>query len=207
MPRKSIVTRRGDTGETSLLYGGRVKKTDPRTEAYGVVDEAISALGLARSLMRHGKRREIVQRIQSELFTVGAELATDKSEYAHMQEHFKVVTPELTRRVEREIRDLEARVRLPNAFAIPGGSPPGAALDLARTILRRAERRIVGLQQQGQLLNPEVLRYTNRLSDLVFMLARAEEGAGLVPLTGARAVRTSSARRRTPPRPPRRPGA
>ncbi len=205
MRRKSIVTKRGDQGETGLLYGGRVSKTDPRTEAYGAVDEAISALGLARALSRHARRRDIMLRVQKELFTVGAELATDAKEYDKLVRNFAVVTPEFTRRVEDEIKDLEARVELPSAFVIPGGSVPAAAVDVARTVLRRAERRIVGLKEQGELRNPEVLRYVNRLSDLVFMLARAEEGAGLVPLTGTRAVRKPPARRRTPPGPRRRP--
>lgn len=205
MARKSIVTKRGDGGETSLLYGGRVPKNDPRTEAYGAVDEAVSALGLARALMRHARRRETVQRVQTELFTVGAELATERGEYPKLERNFLVVSPDFTRRVEREIKDLEARVQLPNAFVIPGGSPSAAALDVARTVVRRAERRIVGLQQHGQLHNPEVLRYVNRLSDLVFLLARAEEGAALKPLSGRRAVRTPAARPHAPSAPRRRP--
>src|ERR1700693_2272063 len=166
--RKSIVTKTGDGGETGLLYGGRVSKTDPRTEAYGAVDEAISALGVARALIK------------------------DRGRHA-------------TSRLEVEIDDLERRVPLPDAFVIPGGTPAAAALDVARAVLRRAERRIVGLQQAGQLRNPEVVRYANRLSDLLFMLARAEEGSAVKPLTGLRAVRTPVARARTRPAPKRRP--
>lgn len=204
MRRKSIVTRRGDGGDTGLLYGGRVSKTDPRTEAYGDVDEAISALGLARALCRHARRRDIMLRVQRELFTVGAELATDVKQYDKLVRNFAVITPEFTRRVEDEVTELEARVKLPRAFVIPGGSVSAAAIDVARTVLRRAERRIVTLKEQGQLRNPEVLRYVNRLSDLIFMLARAEEGAGLVPLTGTRAVRRPPAPPRTQPAPRRR---
>jgi cob(I)alamin adenosyltransferase len=204
-PRKSIVTRTGDAGETGLLYGGRVPKTDPRTEAYGVVDEAISALGLARALMKRRAGRATVLRIQEELFTVGAELATDASEVATMRTHFKVITEAETARVDAEIVDLERRVPLPAAFVIPGGSPGAAALDVARTVVRRAERRIVGLQQAGLLHNPELLRYVNRLSDLAFMLARAEEGGELRPLKGRRVDRTRPARPRIPRAPTRRP--
>jgi cob(I)alamin adenosyltransferase len=142
--------------------------------------------------------------VQSELFTVGAELATDAGEYGKLQEHFMVVTPEFTGRLEAEIADLERRVTLPDAFVIPGGTHGSAALDVARAVARRAERRIVGLQQGGQLHNSEVLRYVNRLSDLLFMLARAEEGSAMKPLTGRRAVRTRPAPARTPPRPRRR---
>jgi cob(I)alamin adenosyltransferase len=142
--------------------------------------------------------------VQSELFTVGAELATDPAEYAKLQEHFMVVSPEFTSRLENEIAELEGRIALPDAFVIPGGTPSSAALDVARTVVRRAERRIVGLQQAGQMRNPEVLRYVNRLSDLLFMLARAEEGTALKPLTGRRAVRTRPAPARTPRAPTRR---
>jgi cob(I)alamin adenosyltransferase len=203
--RKSIVTKTGDGGETGLLYGGRVSKTDARTEAYGAVDEAISALGAARALIADRNRHAVILRIQSELFTVGAELATDADQYDKLQQHFMVVTPDFTRRVEEEITELEHRISLPDAFVIPGGTPAAAALDIARTVTRRAERRIVALQQAGQLKNPEVLRYVNRLSDLLFMLARAEEGLAVKPLTGRRADRTPGARARTRPAPRRRP--
>jgi cob(I)alamin adenosyltransferase len=202
--RKSIVTKTGDGGETGLLYGGRVAKTDPRTEAYGAVDEAISTLGAARALVKDRSRHAIILRVQSELFTVGAELATDTAEYGKLEQHFMVVTTDFTGRIEREIIDLERRVPLPDAFVIPGGTAAAAALDVARAVLRRAERRIVALQQSGQLRNPEVLRYTNRLSDLLFMLARAEEGTAVKPLTGRRVARRPAAPARTRPAPRRR---
>ena len=197
MARKSIVTKTGDRGETGLLYGGRVSKTDPRTEAYGSIDEAISVLGLARALMTDRSRHAMVLRIQRELFTVGAELATDAHEYETLRKHFALVTEDFTRRLESEITDLEASVPLPDAFVIPGGTHAAAALDLARAVIRRAERRVVALQLGVSLPNPEVLRYLNRLSDLVFMLARAEEGASMKPLTGRRAARTPLAPPRT----------
>ena len=160
---------------------------------------------MARALIKDRGRHAIILRVQSELFTVGAELATDAAEYDKLQQHFLVVMPEATNRLETEIDDLERRVPLPDAFVIPGGTPAAAALDVARAVLRRAERRIVGLQQAGQLRNPEVVRYANRLSDLLFMLARAEEGSAVKPLTGRRAVRTPVARARTRPAPTRRP--
>src|ERR1700693_1600115 len=148
--RKSIVTKTGDGGETGLLYGGRVAKTDPRTEAYGAVDEAISTLGVARALITDRGRHAIILRVQSELFTVGAELATDAAEYHKLEQHFMVVTPDVTSRLEVEIDDLERRVPLPDAFVIPGGTPAAAALDVARAVLRRAERRVGGLQAGGR---------------------------------------------------------
>lgn len=200
-PRKSIVTKTGDRGQTGLLYGGRVSKTDLRTEAYGAVDETISALGLARALTRNDTRRASILRVQRELFTVGAELATDASQYATLRQHFLVVTEAMTKQLEGEIDRLEAAVPLADAFVIPGGTSAAAALDVARTVCRRAERRIVAVQEAAMLPNPEVLRYVNRLSDLLFMLARAEEGKASTPVTGTRATRT----RRAPSRPRRGP--
>jgi cob(I)alamin adenosyltransferase len=200
-PRKSIVTKTGDRGQTGLLYGGRVSKTDLRTEAYGAIDETISALGLARALTRVEARRVSILRVQRELFTVGAELATDASEYDTLRKHFLVVTAGMTRQLEGEIDRLEAAVPLADAFVIPGGTSAAAALDVARTVCRRAERRIVAVQEAGMLPNGEVLRYVNRLSDLLFMLARAEEGKASTPVTGTRATRTPPA----PTRPRRAP--
>jgi len=173
----SITTRRGDGGETGLLYGGRVAKDDLRTEAYGSLDEAISALGLARALTEAPPRAERILELQRELFVVGAELATAPGHRAELERHFNVVTPEMVDAMEAEIHELEARVPLPGGFVIPGGTPAGAAIDLARTLVRRAERRAVTLQRESRLENPEVVRYLNRCSDLLFMLAReAEQG-------------------------------
>lgn len=175
----SIVTRGGDSGETSLLYGGRVPKDDLHTEAYGALDEAISTLGLARaSAASDVAFAERLLALQRELFTVGAELATGRGERHLLEKHFAVVTPAMVDALEGEVHDLEARVPLPKAFVIPGGTVAAAALDMARTFVRRAERRTVALQRAGELENPEVLRYLNRCSDLLFMLARqAEHGA------------------------------
>ncbi|MBI2873319.1 MAG: cob(I)yrinic acid a,c-diamide adenosyltransferase [Chloroflexi bacterium] len=170
-----IYTRRGDEGETGLLYGGRVSKTDLRCEAYGTTDEAVSLLGLARSLSRDERVREIVRQVERELFTVGAELATDSAQREKLERHFGVVSGEMVVRLEGLIDELGAQVKLPRAFVLPGGSPASAALDVARTVVRRAERRAVELKEQGMLANPEVVRYLNRLSDLVFMLARYED--------------------------------
>ncbi len=174
----SITTGRGDGGETGLLYGGRVSKDDLHTEAYGSLDEAISALGLARSLTDTPERADRLLELQRELFVVGAELATGKGHRADLERHFNVVTPEMVDALEGEIHALEAGVPLPGGFVIPGGTPTGAAIDLARTLVRRAERRAVSLQREGGVENPEVIRYLNRCSDLLFMLAReAEQGA------------------------------
>jgi cob(I)alamin adenosyltransferase len=169
---KKLYTKQGDEGDTGLLYGGRISKADPRTEAYGTVDEAVSALGLARSLSRDTRVREAIEEIQRELFTVGAELATDPAQYDKLQKHFDVVTPQATNAVESRIDEFAAEVNLPPQFVIPGGSQASAALDVARTVVRRAERRAVELNEDGLIANPEVLRYLNRISDLLFILAR-----------------------------------
>jgi cob(I)alamin adenosyltransferase len=176
----SIVTRGGDSGETSLLYGGRVPKDDLHTEAYGALDEAISALGLARASAASGDAAFAarVLSLQRELFTVGAELATGRGERHLLEKHFAVVSPAMVDALEAEVHALEASVPLPKAFVIPGGTVAAAAVDMARTFVRRAERRAVALQRAGELENPEVVRYLNRCSDLLFMLARqAEHGA------------------------------
>ena len=173
MPK--IYTRHGDEGETGLLYGGRVSKADPRCEAYGTVDEAVSALGLARSLVKAENLKTAIKTIQRDLFTVGAELATDPKEYSKLQKHFSVVTPEMIDHLERLIDELNEEVILPRAFIIPGASAASGALDLSRSILRRAERRVVELKEQDLLANPQVLKYINRLADLIFVMARYED--------------------------------
>ena len=170
-----IYTKRGDDGETGLLYGGRVSKADLRCEAYGTVDEAVSALGLARSLVQEERLKEVIMEVQRELFVVGGELATDASEYPKLVKHFSVVTPVMVDRLEALIDELNDQMTLPNAFIIPGATPASGALDMARSILRRAERRVVTLKEEGLLHNPVVLQYLNRLADLAFVMARYED--------------------------------
>ena len=182
----SITTKGGDTGETGLLYGGRVAKDDAHTEAYGALDEAISALGLARALEADAQRAERLLALQRELFVVGAELATGRGFRPDLERHFAVVTPAMVDALHAEITALEAAVPLPAGFVVPGGTPVGAALDMARTLVRRAERRAVSLQRGGDLENPEVLRYLNRCSDLLFMLARQAEHGDTTPTGGHR---------------------
>lgn len=169
-----IYTRAGDKGDTELLYGDRISKADPRCHACGTLDEATSALGLARSLCRSERVRELLLFLQRELFTVGAELATLPSKYPRLKEERQTVTPERVERLERLIDELVAEHPLERGFIIPGSSPASAALDLARTIARRAERWAVALKEAGQLPNPDLLRYLNRLSDLLYVLARYE---------------------------------
>lgn len=186
--RRSPVTKTGDAGETGLLYGGRVSKNDIRVEAYGTVDEAVSAIGLARALSRKKLSKEISLSVQKNLFIVSAELATDPSLIKKYQEHFKPVTTGMVNEVEGFIEKLEREIDIPRTFIVPGATPAAAAFDLARTITRRAERRTVDLKQKGMLQNNEILRYLNRLSDLLYELARYEtkDVAQEAPVSGKR---------------------
>lgn len=167
-----LFNKKGDEGETSLLFGGRVPKSDPRTETYGILDEAVSALGLGRALAEKERVKEIVLELQKELFVVGAELATQDENLERLTDR---VDEAKVDKLQGLIEELEGQIELPKAFIIPGADPASAALDLARTTIRRGERRAVGLREQGILKNPEILRYLNRLADLVFVLARLEE--------------------------------
>ena len=170
-----IYTRTGDGGETSLFGGGRVSKDDLRVRAYGTVDELNAAIGLARAA---GASREIdivLERLQHHLFDLGAELATpDPTSPAAA--HALRVTPERITALEQDIDRFEARLPPLRQFVLPGGVPAAAALHHARTVARRAEREIVALAARDPL-NPELLKYVNRLSDLLFVLARAANHA------------------------------
>ena len=184
---KKIYTKYGDEGETSLLYGGRISKNNLHTEAYGISDEAVSTMGLARALSKDTRVKDILEKVQRELFTVAAELATDPQRYDLFKRHFKPVTPEMITDMEEMIDDLEQGMEMPNVFILPGGSPASAAIDMARCIIRTAERRTVTLKEQGRLTNMDILRYMNRLGDLLFVLARYEDrDLPLEKVTGAR---------------------
>lgn len=174
MPR--IYTKAGDDGTTGLLYGGRVSKADPATEAYGTADEAVAALGLARALSADAGLRDDLLAIQRELFVVGADLATNPDERGKLQPGVSLVTEEMVERLEALIDELVTAHPLPNAFIVPGANPVSATLDVARSVVRRAERRVVEIRDAGAGINDAVVRYLNRLSDLLFVLARVEAG-------------------------------
>jgi cob(I)alamin adenosyltransferase len=172
-----IYTRKGDTGTTGLLFGGdRVSKADLRTDAYGTTDEAVSALGLARAALGEGELSKLIIRLQRELFVVGAELATHVEKRQKLTDGVTRVTAEMTTALEHEIDALEARHPMPAEFVVPGETMAGAALDLARTSVRRAERRAVALTDAGGLPDSHVVPYLNRLADLLFVMARAADG-------------------------------
>jgi cob(I)alamin adenosyltransferase len=170
-----IYTKRGDDGTTGLLYGGRVEKDDLRTTVYGTLDEAVSALGLARAGGLCDLVAEIVVRIQREMFVVAAELATDPANQTKLRPGISKTTPEMTARAESDIDSLLDEHPLPQEFILPGESAGSAGLDLARTIVRRAERAAVTMDRAKLVPDPEVLRYLNRVSDLLYALARYEE--------------------------------
>lgn len=170
-----IYTKKGDDGTTGLLYGGRVPKDDLRTEVYGTLDEVVSALGLARAAGLVEKVEAIVVRIQREMFVVGAQLATAPVNQAKLEEGVSKVTADMTGEAEQDIDELVAEHPLPQEFLLPGELPSSAGLDLARSIVRRAERQAVALRRAAGLPDEEILRYLNRVSDLLFALARFEE--------------------------------
>jgi len=167
--------KRGDKGETSLLLGPRVAKSDPHCEAYGTIDEAVAAIGLARALSRKQEIRDMLLAVQKDLFVLSGELATPPEAHERLARKYPVITDSDVQRLEGLINDLEQTVKMPERFVIPGGSSASAAIHLARAIVRRAERRVVSLQQDGQVPNQEVLRYLNRLADLLFTLSLYEE--------------------------------
>lgn len=173
----SIVTKTGDKGETSLMYGRRVSKADPHVDAYGCIDELTAALGLARSICSEKFVSEQIFAVQKELIIVMGELATtpqDRERY--LKDGFHVTTAAMVNRITAVIVELEKdRSLYPKDWVIPGGTVVSAALDFARTTCRRAERHVAAQVADEQRFNPEILRYLNRLSDLCWILARYAE--------------------------------
>ena len=169
-----IYTRKGDDGTTGLWYGGRRLKSDARIEAYGAIDEAGSALGVARSLCRAGKEeveRDLLD-LQRDLFVAGAELAAAPEAAGRLEDGVSRITAEMVAGLEPIIDRYMERVELPPKFVIPGGTELSAALDFGRATLRRAERRVAGLAAAEELSSIAVLAYLNRAADLVYAMAR-----------------------------------
>lgn len=180
MPRRKKTLRElaggGDDGSTGLLGGGRAFKDDARIEAYGTVDEASSALGLAKAFTAEGRVREIAEELQRGLYRLGAELATNPGD----EGRFGRTSADDVERLEALLAELEAEAGMPSGFILPGSTPASGAFDLARTIVRRAERRCVTLLREGRFGNVEAGRYLNRMSLVIFALGRyEEERAGL----------------------------
>lgn len=175
-------TTDGDDGTTGLLGKGRVKKYHPQPEAYGDVDEAQAVLGVARAAMQDGKAAAVVLQVQRHLYQLMAELAATPE----AAEQFRVIGAEQVGWLETQTDAFGARLELPGEFTVSGDSAAGAALDVARTVVRRAERHVVRLRDEDLLQNDYLIQYMNRLSSLLFVLSRYEDA-----LSGQGAVRLS----------------
>jgi cob(I)alamin adenosyltransferase len=169
----SIVTKSGDQGTTGLMYNRRVSKWHPRVEAYGAVDELNAAIGLARADAEDEFVQESLAAIQKDLVRLMGELATAVEDLPrYVKDGHEPVSSGMTNRLEGLVGKIEAAKVSPAGWATPGASMASAALDLARTVCRRAERRACALHDSGQLQNPEIVVYLNRLSDLLWLFAR-----------------------------------
>jgi cob(I)alamin adenosyltransferase len=178
-----IYTKTGDDGTTGLLYGGRVPKDDLRTEAYGTSDEAVAVLGVARADCEDSPLAELILRLQRELFVVGAELATSSRGWSKLQPGRTKVTGAMVDALEPIIDEHAAKSPMPEEFVVPGETRVSALLDVARSVVRRCERLVVRMAREGMLADGECVRYLNRLSDLLYVLARYQEH-GWTPLHG-----------------------
>jgi cob(I)alamin adenosyltransferase len=188
LERKSVVaTGRGDDGTTGLLFGGeRVFKDDPRPEAYGAIDEAIAALGVARAELgtktQYGtlpraldRLPDVILRLQRELFVVGAELATSPQALDRQKAGETRVTAAMVAGLDALLAETEAAIEMPREFVVPGETRLSAALEVSRTLIRRAERRAVSIRRAQPVADDQLLPYLNRLADLLWILARAAE--------------------------------
>ncbi len=169
----SIVTKTGDQGTTGLMYNRRVSKCHPRVEAYGCVDELNTALGLARAASSDDFIRENLIATQKDLVILMGELATAVEDLPrYVKDGFSLVTPAMTAGLDQVVQEVEAQKVSFKDWATPGANMPSATLDVARTVCRRAERRVCALHEAAQLQNPEVSIYLNRLADLLWLFAR-----------------------------------
>jgi cob(I)alamin adenosyltransferase len=167
-----IYTKTGDDGSTGLLFGGRVSKTDPAVEVCGTLDEAVAALGLARASLEDDGLQTIVLDLQRGLFVAAAEAAANPRARDRLVPGTSTVRAEMTAALEQTIDRLLVEHPLRPAFVVPGATPASAALDLARTFLRRAERRLVAAREGGMTVSATLVAFVNRSSDLLYVLAR-----------------------------------
>jgi cob(I)alamin adenosyltransferase len=168
-----ITTKVGDRGRTSLYFGGRVNKDDIRVDAYGTLDELCSCLGFSRSMLKDNRIKNVIESIQRDLFAAGAEIATKPHFLGKLK---KRIDDSYVRRLEAVIEELEGKRKFEEScFYLPGEDPVSSSLDIARTVTRRAERKIVSLKRRNILKNPYILIYLNRLSDLLYLMARTYE--------------------------------
>lgn len=174
----SIATKTGDTGSTSLLFNRRVSKSDPRVEACGAVDELNCAIGLARANWKDPERNQQLEKVQKDLIHLMGELATADEDWPKYVEcGFAQLTPASTEHLDGLVNEIESKGLTFKGWALPGTNTLSASLDMARTICRRAERRVYAIHEGKEPRNPEVLRYLNRLSDALWLLARVAENS------------------------------
>jgi len=175
----SIVTKTGDSGTTALMFGRRVPKNHPRVEAFGAVDELNAALGLARATAADNFISENLSAIQKDLIVLMGELCVQPEDLPrYAKDGYSLVAPEMTARLEKLVMEIEARKITFKGWALPGATRNSAVLDVARTVCRRAERRVCELRFLGEIQNPEIIIYLNRLSDLLWLFARWIETKG-----------------------------
>jgi cob(I)alamin adenosyltransferase len=184
----AVATGKGDDGSTGLLFGGRITKDDARTEAYGTIDEAVACLGLARAEIGvlaagghlpsglDGLAATLLQ-LQRDLFVAGAELATNPDAWDRLQDGLTRVDEPMLAVLEALLREAEGAVEMPREFVVPGEDRLSAALELSRTVVRRAERRVIALDREGLVPGAWSVAYLNRLADLLWVLARLAEQA------------------------------
>jgi cob(I)alamin adenosyltransferase len=184
----AVATGKGDDGTTGLLYGGRIAKDDARAEAYGTIDEAVACLGVARAevlvLAANGplpaaiaELPQVLLELQRELFVAGAELATNPDAWDRLRDGETRVDEQMLDRLEEMLRDAEANVEMPREFIVPGSSRLSAALEVSRTVVRRAERRVIAVDRVRLVPGAWLMPYLNRLADLLWVLARLTEQA------------------------------
>ena len=188
--QSAVATGRGDDGTTGLLYGGRIGKDDPRTEAYGSVDEAVAAIGMARAELDIAGMSDLADlclRFQRELFVVGAELAANPERLERLQDGVTRVSEQMLDGLEADLARWEAKVEMPREFVVPGETRASSALEVARSVTRRAERRVIALGRAAEsVAGGWSVPYLNRLADLLWVLARAAEQAESRSATPAR---------------------
>ena len=200
----AVATGKGDDGTTGLLYGGRIAKDDARAEAYGTIDEAVACLGLARAelgVLRDAGMMpaalvdlgETILSLQRELFVAGAELATNPDAWDRLRDGETRVDEAMLSALEDRLRVAEEAVQMPREFIVPGASRLSAALEVSRTVVRRAERRVIALDHDRLVPGAWLMPYLNRLADLLWVLARLAEQAEGATGESSRASASSGA--------------
>ena len=204
--KSAVATGKGDDGTTGLLYGGeRIPKDDLRTEAYGTIDEAVAALGLARAQLglkdrlgvlsvEFGELPDLILRLQRELFVAGAELASNPDAWDRLEDGVTRVSEPMLIAIEDVLAHEEAAIEMPREFVVPGETRISTALEQSRTVMRRAERRVVTLDRAGQVPGRWLVPWLNRVADLLWVLARTAEQAEQVSATRARSDRRTARR-------------